>query len=316
MDTKGTSDALFRDGVLMDIDIAFWAGLARNSRQDVGLDANAPLPGFVVGLGTKRLIPEAYVRTWRSAANRARYALEQSSFRFPVGGARFVPTAALAMVERVLTEIREEFEEGVRAFLDRYEAERDAYLAQYPEHRDRLEACYPPRKVVESRFGFTWQVYAVSVPEPRVGAGSRQAVRSLEHSAQAIALDRYRHQLQERLDGFLDQVVASLRAEVVEATTAIIRRVEAGEVVTEKSLGRIRRLVERYRTLDFIGDSGVQAALDRALRVIGSSSAREISDDTGLRQAVREAVGSLRQAAAEISDISTVTGVYRRRIDL
>jgi hypothetical protein len=314
------ADGVFADGVLVDLNIRFWGGLARNQRVDVGLAVDAELPGFVVGLGMKRLIPLHYAKEWSNLAGRARYAVETHSFKFPVGAeARFVPMAYLGPLEEILTEIQGEFQASVEGFLTRYEHEQAEYLAQFPDHRDRLLAIYPNRASIADRFGFTWVAYTVALPTERgvrrvaVESVDRLRPESLESAQQRTVLAKYRDDLSKRFEGFLDEAVGALRSEAVKICQGIEGRLAKGEIITEQSLGALRRFFERFKAMNFVGDAGMAAELTRLDRTLADRSAKDLSAE-GMREEFAASLRRISLATDEISDVSAVTGTYRRRI--
>jgi len=305
-------DTVFTDGVLIDLDVTYWSGLRRNTRGDLGLE-DATLPAFVVGLGTKRLIPKQYTDAWSSLAGRGRYLLERHAYKFTVANALFVPLRALVDVDAGLQQIKTEFEASVAAFLSNYDAIRLDMLATYPEHRDSLAAYYPVASEIAEHFTFEWGTFTVSVPI--VEEKKRVALEALTGETERTLLVKYQRDLERKANGFLEEAVRTLRAETVALVTGVGNRIATGEVITEKSLGALRRHVDRFRTMNFVGDHEVETRLD-GLNSLLASGASEFRTDEAARAALTDALSQVRKAAENVTDISEVTGTYRRRINL
>lgn len=310
---------IFRDGVLVNLNARFWAGLARNTREDVGLAATAELPGFVAGLGMKRLIPKHYAKEWSNLISRARYAIERYSFKFPAGEGRFVPLANLLPLQETLTDMQGQYRASVAGFLERYEVEQERILAQYPDHRASLLAAFPDRKTVEGRFAFDWEVYAVTLPPAGSGrlvgvtVDGAQVPVDPEQAARDIAMAKYRDKLEASFAGFLDEAVSALRGEAVKICRGVEERLAKGEIITEKSLSALKRFFVRFKGMNFVGDHQMAAELSKVEKSIADRSAKDLSAE-GMRQEFAASLRRISLAVNEISDVNAVTGGYRRRI--
>lgn len=303
-------DAVFTDGVLMDLDVTYWSGLRRNTAEDLGLEKKN-IPGFVVGLGTKRLIPREFTDAWSSFAGKARYLLECKSFRFPVANALFIPARAISEVDAGLLVIKGEFEVSVTRFLAAYDKIRRDTLAAYPDHAESLKHYYPLVEEIKDSFKFEWSAFTVSLPT----SGSKVYMEAALSGLEKAALEKYQRDLETKAQTFLDQAVMTLRAETVALASSVSARLASGEVITEKSLNAVRRFVDRFRMMNFVGDREVEQRLTHLGGVL-TTGAAEFRSDEAARQALAEALQDVRKAAEKVTDISDVTGTYRRKINL
>ena len=81
-------------------------------------------------------------------------------------------------------------------------------------------------------------------------------------------------------------------------------------------LFRSYKLEFDHPPLNFIGDQNIEAKLKICGRQLnGPKTAEDFKDETA-RQALRGAAEAIARQAAEIGDISAVTGEYKRRIQL
>lgn len=311
-------EALFRDGVLVDLDIGFWTARKRNDASDLGIEDEEQIPDFVVGLGTKRLLPKEMTDEWQQIAAHARTRLRKWSHLFPIGNASFVPLEALPKIEEMLLEDQAKFYSVVKEkLLDRWDDVRAKLLADYPEHADKLSRVFPNKHEVERMFYFSWASFTVSLPKKisKAGIDARMAQKKVD--AETAALARYNAEIESRLDGFLNDTVTALRARVIKVCASISERVKAGDVVTNKNLTTLRNCVEQFKTMgNFLGDADVLARLEKVQKeLLGENTADDFADNARLRTQLQQALDDVARAA-DATDVSEVTGEYRRRMIL
>ena len=299
-------EKVFSDGVLVDVNVSFWTAKNRNTAEDLNMEPvqKENIPEFVIGLGTKRLIEHEQVLAWQRIAMKAWGLVERYSFDFPVGRGRFVPAKALPEIETQLEALRLEFNQVVVTFLNQYEALRDEMLAKYPDHRERLQGLYPEKSDLARRFSFSWSVFNVRLPK-----------QMRLQTADRATMARYEKEINTRVESFLEDSIKVLRARVSETCGTLAERIKKGEVISEPSLNKIRKLVEQFRMLNFTGDRGIEQMLE-ALKsdTLNGRTAEELRDDAAALSGFGSALNTVAQTAGDISDVSTITGEYRRRI--
>lgn len=106
--------------------------------------------------------------------------------------------------------------------------------------------------------------------------------------------------------------VRSLRSSVADALMQFNERVTSGEQVSGRGLGSIRRAVERFRELNFVGDDQVEAKL-KELESLVPASAKKYEADGAAQAALQQGIASTLAVLVE-DDVSRITGEYRRRI--
>jgi hypothetical protein len=294
----------YKDGVLMTLTVTKWGGAKKLEPQDLGLNADE-VPDFM-RLGKKLLIPKEERETFIQTENNARNALERASFAFPVGGARFVPNKVLTKVLAELEQHQKTYMDLAQSFIARYQYIRDDMLDKYPEHREKLEPYYPPVHLLEKRFSFEWAVFVID-------DASYQAKNGEEVAA---AYEKFKCDLEEHFDKFLNDVVIDMRFQVQETCLKIADRIKAGEIINAHSISAVRRMIDKFNTLNFIGDQTIEEKLNDLRGQLNGSRTSEDFKDEAARQALREAAEAVARQAAEIGDISAITGEYKRRIQL
>ncbi len=295
---------IYKDGVLMTLTVTKWGGAKKLEPQDLGLTPDE-VPEFM-HLGKKLLIPKEEREAFTQIENNGRNALERGSFSFPVGGARFVPNKVLMKTLTELEGYKQVYMDLAKSFKERYHLIREDMLAKYPEHREKLEPFYPPVHLLERRFSFEWSVFVID-------DASYQAQNGEEVAA---AYEKFKVDLESQFDKFLSDVVVDLRFQVQETCLKIAERVKAGEIITANSIGAVRRMIDKFNSLNFIGDQTIEERLNNLRAQLNGGRTSEDFKDNTTRQALREAAEAVAKQAAEIGDISVVTGEYKRRIQL
>lgn len=307
---------LFNDGLLLQMDVSYWRGMKPLRPEDVGLQSGQ-IADFM-RLGRKRLVPKEEIEKFSSLAGRAHYIVDQRSFPFPLGEIRFIPNRVLDSTVTQLQTLKVEWERCVADFLARYGDMRDSMLTRYPTYAKALEERYPSVGELTDRFEFSWTLFELAVPSDlssRTGEVPRTLLdldgRQARRQAFGESLQRYRSEFQGRLDGFLDQVASSLRAQVAETCKAVQERVERGDTINTASVRSVRGMIDRFRDLDFLKDTAMEEDL-RRLEASLPTSAEDLRDEAVL-SAFGETLNVVLKTAKGTETI-TFDGEYRRKV--
>lgn len=306
-DLTAEVEKLFNDGVLVDLQIGMWTALQRNTKEDLGIEES--VPDYVVGLGMKRLIPKELAKTWVQIAGHARYVLRMNSFQFPISETSFVPIKALPHVIEQLEKCQAKFDHAWRTgLLDNFDKVREEFLSEYPKHRKRLEKLFPRREALEGKFYFEYGAFTVQLPK---------RIKMRKEEEESKAMEKYRRELDRRVEEFLSETVKTLRAKAVDICTSIVDSVRSGKTISTTSLSRLSKYIEQFKTMNFVGDSEIENRLTKLQHdILNGRDAEEFKDDAVARKALAAACDDIRKAAESVSDLSSVTGGYRRRIVL
>jgi len=306
-------EQLFRDGLLVDLNIGAWTGLVKNTKEDLGIDAGAELPEYVVGLGMKRLCPDTLASSWMLHVSRARGILYSYSFtRFPLSGGAFVPAKALPVIIEKLEAQKAEFDTAWKTMIANFDTMRDTFIKNAPaDLQATLRQVYPSKAVVEARFYFTYSAYTVSLPKKIAG---------LKVEAEQEAMNRFRDELDKRVEGFLGESVKTLRTKAADICSTVIDNVRSGKTVSQTNISSLSEFIDRFRSLNFVGDKDIESRLTKLqhdiLDGIDLENLKAKGGDKGLREALAAACDDIKQAAEDVTDVSAVTGEYKRRIVL
>lgn len=303
--------SVFIDGVLVDLKISYWRGKAPLKPEDLGIDASS-IPD-IFSLGRKLIIPKESLAKFDGINARAAYLVSQFTFPFPTGHSRFVPYAVLPQVMEELTDLSKRFQEEVGKFVENYDEYRVLMVKKYPEHEAAILKAYIPRDRLHEKFGFSYALYEVTLPKGlKYRLTDARAVKEESEIRQKKlqeAEEEYRRQFQAQMDGFLSGLVGKLRESVAEAAVKVSERISKGEMITKGSLDSLRRTIERFKALNFVGDSEVEEALAKLEAAIPA----EKVDSGTVQREFASAITTVMNTLVE-SDISTVTSEYKRKI--
>lgn len=308
-----SQSALFLDGVLIDLRISYWRGKRPLSAQDLGLSEDQ-VPD-IFSLGRKLVIPREALARFERVDARAHYLIDQFTFPFPTGHSRFIPYSVLPQVLEELKTMKKDFEERIRSFLDNYDQYRKDMLDKYPQYAEALSRGYSTASDIKKRFHYDYTLYEVSLPRNiRFKAvEERDAVADAEAKRRALeqAEEEYKRQFQAQIDEFLSSSVGKLREAVGDAVIALSERIQKGDAVSKGSLDSLKRTIERFRALNFVGDNEIEGKLAGLEKLIPDSGKK--FEEAEFKQAFQTALGSVTSSLLE-SDISGVTGEYKRRL--
>jgi hypothetical protein len=310
----GNYDALFTSGTLIDLSISYWRGRKALQPRDLGLRPE-DVPA-IYSLGKKLLLPKAVIVAFRSIEEKAAYLIESASFSFPIARLRFLPRAKVAEVVAGLEAYRTEFLEQKRHLIREYDNLREQMLRDHPKYRNALEGYYPSRRALERCFDFHWDLFALALPRdlPVVRVTAEKVSR--EERARQVAAQRYQERIKQQVDGFLDDVVQTLRSKTVDLCRHVATKIEKGELITEATINSVKDWITRFESLNFINDQPVAKQLASLRKTLGTRTAKEYREDEDAASVLGKALTGIVENVSRIADISAITGTYKRRICL
>ena len=291
----------FKDGVLCTLHVSRWSGAKKLDPSDLGLRPE-DVPEFM-RLGRKLLIPPEERNVFVQIEQNARNAMDRESFPFPVGGARFVPRNRILKADQELREYKDQYQAAVDSFIERYHLIREEMLQRYPEHRDKLEPFYPASHWVQRSFAFSWTVFEIGETGIREGET-------------AEVYEQFRQNLREQVDKFLGEGVIDLRYQIQETCGKLAQRVEQGEVITQQGLQSVKNIIQKFENLNFVGDERIETELNRLRENLNGVSAKDLKENDALTSLLGNIAKGVAREAANISDVSAVTGGYKRRLEM
>jgi hypothetical protein len=335
-----TIQNLFNDGYLVDLNVSYWSAARKLREEDMGL--NDVSEAF--SLGKKLLIPYNVMHEFKLIESRARALIDKSSFRFPIGSARFIPKRKFVKVINELKELQAKYKALVADLVTNYQkyrdlmrpiyekAAEDAYKTKVSqsgiqqtellqnekekfisEFMARIEICYPAVGSLESKFAIDLAMFEVALPKIRETEAS-EVTESLELQ-QAVA-DEYRNQMKSKITSFVDDVVGVLRQEAIDMCRHISNNIAEGKVIKSTTLQTITTFIDKFQDMNFVGDKTVEASLDSLRKeILDVHPASAFSDNEDLKIELQRRLNLIADQAASTTDINSVSGEYKRKIN-
>ena len=305
-------DGICRRGVLIATSVRYWRGCKKLSPEDLGLDP-AHVSDRLIQLGHKRLIPRDALSAFALVESRVQATVESSSFPFLGGIGRFVPNPRLSDLTDNLEKLRDEFREATLDFVAGYSPLRESAMAEWREAAQHLngsaerliatiEQSFPPSGDIAKRFAFETRLFQIAAPDSiRLEVAEGVAEWEATEDRRRIAEDATRR-LQNDLDGFIRESVASLREETARLATDVLATIDGSENgVHQRTLNRLSTFIESFRMLNFASDQQLEQTLERFRRDLLSRSAEEYRNQPGAMASLTDGLNRLRESAMQLA---------------
>lgn len=323
-------DVLTREGVLISVSCRYWRAAKKLLAADLGLSSDN-VAERLISLGHKRLLPRDSLASFALIESRAHALVEASSFPFLNNIARFLPNAKLTEVTKRLAELDIEFAAAKRDFTAKYGKLRAEAIGEWHEAASRLvhdpervvatiQAAFPLADKLDRYFGFSVSLFQVRAPEALeaelVNAADQQAVVAARAQAAADA----RIKIQEGVETFVADAVASLREQSADLCSEMLASMRDGKTgVHQRTLNRLVDFIERFKALNFAGDHELENRLEEVRKQFLTKTAEEYRDsasarrklDAGIRGLADEARRLARSDATEIVERFGQMGVRK-----
>jgi hypothetical protein len=311
MDDTTFLDALVRRGVLLSISVRYWRAQKKLNPEDLGLSRDH-LDERLFSLGHKRLVPKDSLRRLKLLEGRAHALVEENTFPFLGGIARYLPDSKLEQVNARLLALKQEFEAEATAFVAGYGSLREQAMGEWqhaaralPGDPARLIAtvreAFPPADVLPRSFGFDIRLFQIAVPDvptaQLVELGDQMAVSRARREAALAARREIEHSCEE----FVGTCVRELREQTAQLCAEMLETVNTTGSVHQKTLNRLVRFVERFGELNFANDAQMAAEREKARAELLTRSASEYRDSLRARGSLVTGLQKLRQRASELA---------------
>ena len=318
---------LFNDGALIYVKVCGWSGSIMLTNEDMGLEASEVVDAFK--LGHKMLMPDEIITEFRRIENQARRMADfPNGLKFPIGTSRFVPkgniprvidglqdckTKYLALAESLATNLDALRESMIPIYT---EAAEKAYLQQKPVgvetfgiedeeakkaefirlYLDKVKACYPSPEAIKAKFNIEWTIYEMG------------------ESTSEFATEEWKTQTRNQIQEFVDDVVAQLRGETVTLCTHVADAIKSGKVIRATTINTLREFIDKFKGLNFVGDARIEEELNAFKRDVLDPHTAEQLSSPDMQAEMGRRLAIITQAASDVTDISAVTGQYKRKI--
>jgi len=337
--------SIFIDGVLMQIHVSFWSGARILRPEDLGLKPEQIATAYK--LGRKMLVPEEVIRNFRRIEGQARRIVEENSHHFPIGSANFVTRKSFAKVTKKLDVLKAEYLALVEDLVAKYDQYRQEILPVYEEAADnafltstpammvggmdydreaeraafksqfltRLNTYYPPVETLRARFSLAWDIYEIAAPQLRETDGA-SVIESEEERAKSVVAARAH--MQDKIEGFVTDVVKVLRTEATEVCSRIATAIKEGKVIRSTTVNSLKNFIERFKDMNFVGDQTIEAQLDAIqTELLNAHPDTEFLNNVELKEELGRRLNLVVEEAGKIADqdLDSVTGDYKRKVN-
>jgi len=305
-------DVLTREGVLVNVSVRYWRATKKLDAEDLGL-APENVEKRLISLGHKNLIPRESLQTFALIEGRVHALVETNAFPFLNGLGHFLPNARLQETTDKLAQLEREFTIEKEKFLSRYSETRDQALVEWREAATRLvnrpeklvetiEAAFPGPEKMDRSFGFTVQLFQIRVPEgirlDAVTLADQQEVMRAREEAGRQAADK----INKGVETFISDCVASLREQTATLCEEMLESMKSGKTgVHQKTLNRLVKFIDEFKTLNFVGDRELEEQLERIRQEFLGRTAEEYRDSDHYRRKLRNGLRNLADTARDLA---------------
>lgn len=305
-------EALTREGVLINVSVRYWRATKKLNAEDIGLDPDN-VEKRLISLGHKNLIPKESLQTFALIEGRAHALVEANTFPFLNGLGHFLPNARLEDVTDRLAQLEQEFMAEEQNFMGRYAETRAQALAEWRDAAARLvrtptklvaviEESFPSPEKMDKSFGFGVQLFQIRVPEglamDPVSLANQQGIVQAREEAVKQAAEK----INQGVETFISDCVASLREQTAMLCDEMLESMKGGKTgVHQKTLNRLVKFIDEFKTLNFVGDRELAEQLERMRQEFLQRPAEEYRDSEHYRRKLRDGLRNLADTARDMA---------------
>ncbi len=315
-------NVLTREGVLLKVSVRYWRGCKKLKAEDLGLKS-ADVSDRLISLGHKRLLPKEATASLALVESRAHALVDGNTFPFLNGLAHFLPNPKLAEVTGKLKELESGFWQAKEEFLKQYASLRTSASQEWRTMARKLvadperllatiEASFPYPDQMDRHYGFSTQLFQITVPE-RLGldvvslASQEQLIAARQQAAQDASA-----RIRQDVEAFVADCVASLREQTAQLCQEMLASINSCETgVHQKTLNRLVRFIEQFKEMNFANDTVMEAQLEAVRKELLSRSAEEYRDSAHARRRLKQGLGQLAEAARQLARADATELVQR-----
>jgi uncharacterized protein YbjQ (UPF0145 family) len=315
--------ALTREGVLVNVSVRYWRGCRKLDAHDLGIEPDQ-VNNRLVSLGHKRLVPKDVLAPLALIESRVHALIENNTFSFLGGLARFLPNGRIAEVQTGLRNFETEFQSSKSHFLNHYHQHRDIALQEWSEMATRLSSnpeqllhtiqqSYPPSHKLEKTFGFEVRMFQVSAPQDislqLLDLGEHNAIAQARNEAAREASTKMRQET----EAFVAECVTTLREQTAQLCEEMLVSIEGGKTdgVHQRTLNRLNHFIDQFRQLNFAGDHEMESQLDAVRRELLTRSAADYRQNPSAQQGLTRGLERMRDHARQLATQDTRELVQR-----
>jgi hypothetical protein len=306
---------LMQKGVIIQLHIGYWRPYSRLSESELGISEDGSVKEYLQ-LGRKKLLPPEMVARLENIEKRARYALEENSFKCFWG--RFVPVTAwnrwrdeneeiknqfYAIRDEVISNLPESIGQlrdiYAQMAMDAYKRSRYDSEAQVPEHYIEtfisrcLEQIPSPD---DMRRLFRYEEVYTYIPLPSQ-LKIQQSGSAEDMMKRQVAREMNQHK-QEMVADFLVEINTSLRNMIVGACQSVKDSIRRNDRLVPRSVMGLRNLLAKLERLNFHDDDQLSKMMEDIRSEIDKPADKR--DIPNLDAVLSEVLDSCREQIQEI----------------
>lgn len=308
-------NALTCRGVLVNVSIRYWRARKKLNPEDIGLK-DSQVNNRLISLGHKKLLPKDCLKNLALIESRAHALVEENTFPFLNGVARYLPNERLEEINARLENLRQQFRDEKTQFLRQYAAYRDEALTEWRttarnlvSDPDRLvaviNAAFPQPEYMDRYFGFHVSMFQVRTPDmPRaelVEAGTRARLIEARENAAREARERIESSCSE----FIRDCTSELRQQTARLCDDMVETINGTGYVHQKTLNRLIRFIDHFKELNFVNDTQMEQMLENVRSEFLTRTAQEYRDSSSSRRSLVGGLETLRDRASEMARADT-----------
>ena len=250
---------IFNDGVLIEIHVRYCKSY---QFQEVLLNEI-----------NQSLIPTSIRKKLKSLESRARFLLDNNSFKFPIGTARFVPNTKLKKLIKKLKEYKDAYDEIAHSLITNYISARKE-LIKHEEIKNYPES-------IEGKFSLKWDIYKIFTENEN------------------IIID------------FLKEVISTLREETVTIFKKINAMILSGNI-SGRTISSLKKFIINFNELNFIGDPLEESLNSIEKTILKKYNSKKISEDRDIQEKLKEKI-NITLKKAQKDDIESIIKKYSKK---
>jgi hypothetical protein len=272
--------------------------------------------------GKKELIPKKVINKFKAMESKARFIIENNSFKFPISNARFIPQRRFKSVVNILKKYKKNYNNLIEEFIINFD---DLRKEIYSEHKKRailiysnyksnltlteeefinkffsvLDTFYPDKDSLRQKFSITWDVYEISFPKMRTSYNYKE----------------YTEEIKNKIGIFLKDSVITLRYRTIQLCKEILDKMDTGKIIKGPTVRSLKNLINDFLDLNFIGDTIIEnEIIELKKEFIDKYNIYQISNNPNIQKELKNKLNQLLNKAKIMTGINTITEEYKKKI--
>lgn len=329
---------VFTHGNLVDVNVSMWTATKLLTHEDLGLGQTDISSAF--SLGKKTLIPAEVIAELKALDNKARSILNNHSFKFTFGGARFVPKKRFMDFVVEMDEVIKQFNAKADDLSKNYMVYRQDMRSEYVKasHEafaratslcvglditedefvnnflERIEQSYPKAEDIRGKFHMEYSVFQVALPD--LSNASYEDL--LDESGKVKMMeDAYRKSLYNKVNNFVESCTDEMRDKATSVLNRLSESLGSDRSITERTLNTTRKMIEEYEKMDFVGDNLFLEHLNMfKIKCLDCYNSKTINTSSVVKGTIIRELKTILKVAQDRSAIEALAHNYRMKIGL